>query len=155
MMEILMHPSLRSRNNTLPASWGSLFAPNWLVITLSSRLTTVLNLPSIISRFASYVCSFCCCLVTNPCLTLCNPRDCSSPGFPVCYLPEFAQAHVQRADDAIQPSHLLSPPSLPALNLSQDQGLFQWVGFSQQVARVLELLLQHQSFQWIFRVDFL
>ena len=51
------------------------------------------------------------------------------------------------------PSHPLSPPSPPALNLSQHQGLFQWVGSSHQVAQVLEL--QHQSFWWIFRVDFL
>ena len=43
----------------------------------------------------------------------------------------------------------------PALNLFQHQGLFQWVGSSRQVAKVLELQLQHQSFQWIFRVDFL
>ena len=48
--------------------------------------------------------------------------------------------------------HLLSSPSPPVLNLSQNQGLFQWVGSSHQVAKVLEL--QHQSFQWIFRVDF-
>ena len=46
-------------------------------------------------------------------------------------------------------------PSFPALNLSQHQGLFQWVSSSHQVAKVLELQLQHQSFQWIFRVDFL
>ena len=55
----------------------------------------------------------------------------------------------------LEPSHPLSPPSPPAINLSQHQGLFQWVGFSHQVAKVLELQLQHQSFQWIFRVDFL
>ena len=53
--------------------------------------------------------------------------------------------------NAIQPSHPLSSPSLPAFNLSQHQGLFQWVDSSDQVAKVLEL--QHQSFQWIFRVD--
>ena len=57
--------------------------------------------------------------------------------------------------DAIQPSHSLSPPSLPALNLSKHQGLFQGVSSSHQVAIVLELQLEHQSFQWIFRVDFL
>ena len=57
--------------------------------------------------------------------------------------------------DAIQPFHpLLSAPFL-ALNLSQHQGFFQWVCSSHQVAKVLELQLQHQSFQWIFRVDFL
>ena len=54
--------------------------------------------------------------------------------------------------DSIQPSHPLLPASPPALSLSQHQGLFQWVGTSHQVAKVLEL--QHQSFQWMFRVDF-
>ena len=56
--------------------------------------------------------------------------DCSVPGFPVlCHLPEFAQIHVHWVGDAIQPSRPLSSPS-PALNLSQHQGLFHWVGFS-------------------------
>ena len=53
----------------------------------------------------------------------------------------------------LQPSML--SPSPPALNLSQHQGLFQWVRSSHQVARVLEFQLQHQSFWWIFRIDFL
>jgi len=55
--------------------------------------------------------------------------------------------------DDIQPFHSLSPSSPPALNLTQHQNLFQWVSSAHQVAKVLEL--QHQSFQWIFRVDFL
>ena len=89
------------------------------------------------------------------CLTLCDPMDCSMPGFPVLhYLPEFAQIHVHWVGNAIQPSHPLSSPSSPTFNLSQHQGLFQWVGSSYQVARVLEFQLQHQSFQWIFRTDF-
>ena len=75
--------------------------------------------------------------------------DCSMPGFPVLYyLPEFAQTHVHRVGDVIQPSHPLSPPS-PAFNLSQHQDVFQWVSSSHQVVKVLELQLQHQSFQWI------
>ena len=57
--------------------------------------------------------------------------------------------------DAIQRSHPLSSPTPPALNLSQHQGLFQWVNSSHRVAEVLELQFQHQSFQWIFRTDFL
>ena len=57
--------------------------------------------------------------------------------------------------DAIQPSHPLSSPSPPALNLSQHQGLFQWISSSHQVAKVLEFQLQYQSFQWIFRTYFL
>ena len=57
--------------------------------------------------------------------------------------------------DAIQPSHPPLSPSPPALNLSQHQGLFQWVSYLHQVAKVSEPQLQHQSFQWIFRINFL
>ena len=90
------------------------------------------------------------------CPTLCNPMDCSTPGFPVHHqLLELPQTHVHQVSDAIQPSHPLSSPSPPAFNLSQHQGLFQWASSSHQVARVLEFQLQHQSFQWIFRTDFL
>ena len=79
-----------------------------------------------------------------------SPMDGSTPGFPVLHhLPEFAQTHVHWGGDAIQPSHPLLPPSPSALNLPHHQGLFQWIGSSHQVAKVLEL--QHQSFQWIFR----
>ena len=82
--------------------------------------------------------------------------DCSTPGLPVHHqLPELAQTHVNWVGDAIQPSHPLSAPSPHAFNLSQHQSLFQWVSSSHQVARVLEFQLQHQSFQWIFGVDFL
>ena len=94
--------------------------------------------------------------VARSCLTLCNPINCSSPGLPVHHqLLEFTQTNFHRVGDAIQPSHPLSSPSPPALNLSKHRGLFQWVSSSHQVAKVLELQLQHQSFQWIFRVDFL
>ena len=99
----------------------------------------------------------CCCSVPKLCPTLCHLMDCSTPGFPVfLYLLEFAQIHVHRVSGAIQPPHPLSPPSPSAFNLPQHQGLFQWISSSPQVARVLELQfqLQHQSFQWIFRVDF-
>ena len=62
--------------------------------------------------------------VTQSCPSLHEPMDCSTPGFPVLHhLLEFDQTHVHWVSDAIQPSHLLSPPS-PALNLSQHQGLF-------------------------------
>ena len=77
-------------------------------------------------------------------------------GFPVLHhLLEFAQTHVHWVGDAIQPSHPLLLPSPPALNLSQHQSLFQWVSSLHQVAKGLEFQLQHQSFQWIFRIDFL
>ena len=94
--------------------------------------------------------------VAQSCLTLCDPVDCSMPGLPVhCQLPEFTQTHVRWVSDPIQPSHPLSSPSPPAFNLSQHQGLFKWVSSWHQVAKVLEFQLQHQSFQWIFRTDFL
>ena len=93
------------------------------------------------------------CSVTQSCPTLCNPMDCSTPGFPVLHhLSEFA--HVHWVSDAIQQSCPLSSPSPPTFNPSQHQGLFQWAGSSHQVAKVLELQLQHQSFQWILRIDF-
>ena len=67
---------------------------------------------------------------------LCNPMDCSTPGFPVLHcLPQFAQNYVRWVDDAIQPSHPLSPPFPLALNLAQHQGLFQWVSSLHQVAK--------------------
>ena len=71
------------------------------------------------------------------------------------YLPQFAQTHVHWVSNAIQSSHPLSSPS-PALKLSQHQGLFHWdSSSSHQVAKLLELQLQHQPFKCIFRVDFL
>ena len=93
--------------------------------------------------------------VAQLCPTLCDPVNRSTPGLPVHHqLPEFTQTHVPRVGDAIQPSHPLSSPSPPAPNPSQHQGLFQWVNSSHEVAKVLELL-QHQSFQWLFRTHFL
>ena len=69
--------------------------------------------------------------VAQLCLTLCDPMDWSTPGFPVHHqLPELTQTYVHRVGDAIQPSHPLSSPSPPAFNLSQHQGLFQWVSSS-------------------------
>ena len=88
---------------------------------------------------------FPCCSVAQSCPTLCDPMDCSTPGFPVLHhLPEFAQTHLHWVGDAIQPSHPLSSPSPPALNLSQHQDLFQWVGSLHPSTKVLELQLQHE-----------
>ena len=82
--------------------------------------------------------------------------DCSTPGFPVHHQhPKFTPTHIHWVGDAIQPSHPLSSPSPPVFNLSQHQGLFKWVSSLHQMAKVLEFQLQHQSFQWIFRTDFL
>ena len=76
----------------------------------------------------------------------------AAPGFPVHHrLPELTQTHVHWVSVAIQLSHPLSSPSPPAFNLSQHQGLFQWVSSLHQVAKGLEF--QYQSFQWIFRTD--
>ena len=83
-----------------PVPWGSSFGPT--------------SLPP----------SFCC-SVAHSCLTLCDPMDCSTPGFPVLHhLPELAQIHVHRVNDTIQLSRALSPSPPPALSLSQHQGLF-------------------------------
>ena len=85
--------------------------------------------------------------------TVCDPMDRSTPGFPVLHhLLELAQTHVHRVSDAIQPSCPLLPTS-PPLSLSQHLRLFQWVNSSHQVVTVLELQLQHQSFQWTSRTD--
>ena len=114
---------------------------------LKRRIWSICIKDLFVSQFSS---------VAQSCPTLWDPMDCSTPGFPVHHqLLELAQTHVHRATDAIQPSHPLSSPSLPAFNLSQHQGLFQWISSLHQVAKVLELQLKHQSFQWILRVDFL
>ena len=87
--------------------------------------------PSISHQFSS---------VAQSCPTLCDPMDCSTPGFPVhCQLLEFTQTHVHWVGDAIQPSHPLSSPSSVAFNLAQHQGLFQWVSSSHQVDKVLRV----------------
>ena len=84
----------------------------------------------------------CCCSVGKSCLTLSDSMDCSIPGFLVLHhFLEFTQTHVLWVGDAIQPCHPLSSPSPPVFNLSQNQGLFQWVGSSHQVIKVLELQL--------------
>ena len=89
---------------------------------------------------------FQCSSVTQLCLTLCNPMDCSMPGLSVHHqLPEFTQIHVHWVSDAIKPSHPLLSSSPPAFNLFQHQGLLKWVSSLHQVAKVLEFQLQHQS----------
>ena len=85
-------------------------------------------------------CPGCCSWVTQLCLTVRDPRDCSTPGSPVLHhLQECVQTQVRGVSAAIQPSHPLSPPSPPTLTLSQCRGLFQWFGSAHQVARALEL----------------
>ena len=120
-------------------AWAS---SEYLIRVLQSRLKIVHSV-----QFSS---------VTQSCPTLCNPMNCSTPGLPVHHqLPESTQNHVHWVGDAIQPPHPLSSPSPPALNLSQHQGLFKWVGSSYQVAKVFEFKLQYQSCQWTPRTDLL
>ena len=86
--------------------------------------------------------------VAQSCLTLYDPMDCSKPVFPVHHqLLEFIQTHVHRVGGAIQPSHPLLSSSPPSLNLSCHRDLLEGVSSSHQVAKVLELQLQYQSFQ--------
>ena len=89
---------------------------------------------------------------------LCDPMICSTPGLPVHHqLPEFTQTHVHWVDDAIQPSHPLSFPSPPTFNLSQHQDLLPmsqlFTPGGQSIGQSIQL--QHQSFQWTPRTDFL
>ena len=131
---------------------------NSLLLHLPDRLT--LQCPRMLSldlfSFYTYLLGdsdiTCCYSVTKLCLTLCDPTDCSTPGHPVPHhLTKFAQVHIHCIGDAIQPSHPQMPSS-SALNLSQHQGLYHWVGCSPQMTKLLELQLQF--FQRIFRVDF-
>ena len=93
--------------------------------------------------------------VTRLCPTLHDSVDCGTPGFLVHHqLPKLTQTHVHPVGDAIELSHPLSSSS-PAFSLSQHQGFYKWVSSLHQVAKVLEFQLQPQSFQWIFRTDFL
>ena len=99
------------------------------------NLWTLSN-PKILTKLFSSVAQSCQTEQPHEPQTLCNLMNHSTPGLPVHHqLPEFTQTHVHRVDDAIQPSHPLSSPSPPAFNLSQHQGLFQWVSSSQQVAK--------------------
>ena len=153
----LMYSKWKSRFSPQPnSSISSLFQRKVFPFVHSSAgvlwqftiLSGIANLlPNFDTRFSS---------VAQSCPTLGDPMDCSMPSFPVHHqLPELAQTHIHWVNDAIKLYHPLSAPSPPAFNLSQHQGLFKWVSSSHQVAKVLEFQLQHQSFPWIFRTDFL
>ena len=135
-------------NASLNKIWSLLKKFIWLDLFSHNKSDRIIiNFCYIIIQFSS---------VTQSCLTLCDPMNCNMPGLPVHHqLLEFTQAHAHWVGDAIEPSHLLSSPSPPAFNLSQHQGLFKWFSSSHKVAKLLEFQLQHQSFQWIFRIDFL
>ena len=91
-------------------------------------------------------------IVQSLCLILCNPMDCSMPAkFPL----EFAQTHTHWVGDSIQPSDPLSPPSSPALQTSSASGSFPMNQLFMLYGQIFRLQLQHQFFQWIFRVNLL
>ena len=132
------------RNPSLTSSHEGFFPMFSCFIVLHFTLRSMIYFKLIVSS------------VAQSCMTLWDPMECSTPEFPVHHqFPELAQTHVHQVSDAIQPSHPLSSPSPPAFNLSQHQGLFKGVNCLHQVTKVLELQFQHQSFQWIFRTDFL
>ena len=135
----LQQPVQKTKNSavTAPEFWG----PGQLLYIFYPHFQLRIN------QFSS---------VVQSCPTLCDPMNWSTPDLPVHHqLPEFTQTQVHWVSDAIQPFHPLSFPSPPTLNHSQHQSLFKWVSSLSQVAKVLEFQLQHQSFQWIFRTDFL
>ena len=128
--------------------WASWVWAAWVYYTEHSSAinTAVLHHPRL-AESKHVQPAFLFCSVAKLCLTLCNAMGCSRLLCP-SYLSEFVQIRVHRDGDAIQPSHPLLRPSPSAFNLAQHQGLFQRVGSSHQVAKILELQLQHQSFQW-------
>ena len=158
LASLLSKPRGHSSSNkrcpkALTRRWANYFyqLPSETTFKWKRPLMDVRTKDSQISVISSVIIS-----VTQSCPTLCDSMDCSTPGLPVHHqLPELVQTHVHWVSDAIQPSHPLSSPSPPAFNLSQHQGLFQWVSSLHEVAKVLEFQLHHQSFQWIFRTDFL
>ena len=102
--------------------------------------------------------NYCCSSVAKSCLTLCNSMDCRTPGLPVLHhLPELAQTHVHWVGDAIQPSQPLPSPSPPALKLSQNQGLFQWVSSFHQVTKVSFSISPSKEYSGLisFKMDWL
>ena len=149
--------------------WGNRIQANTDLQTqlycIELKFQRIIKWPDVENHFLCTITLFCCSgyqknqsvsSVAQSCPTLCNPMNRSTPLLPVHHqLPEFIQIHVHWVSDAIQPSHPVSSASPPAPNLSQHQGLFQWVSSSHQVAKALEFQLQHQSFQWTPRTDLL
>ena len=132
--------------NNYPSGYQSVWA-RIIFISLSISKGALYNMWASSVQFTS---------VSQSCPTLSNPMNRRTPGLIVHHkLPEFTQTHVHRVSDAIQPSLLLSSPSLTVPNPSQHQGLFQWVNSSYEVAKVLEFQLQHQSLKWTPRNDLL
>ena len=107
------------------------------------------SVDSICAKDFCFLCGGVCCSVA-----LWDPRDCSTPGFPVLhYLLEFTQTHVHWVSHAIQPSHPLPPPSPPALSLSQHRSIFQGASSSHQVAKVFAFKMQENKILWVFYLN--
>ena len=140
--------------HTLLVALCLIFLFHWLIDSMGMRMCFVHLYLSVIGSFPEIQQTLSVVVQLLNHVQLCNPMDCSTPCFPVLHH-ELAQTQVHWVSDAIQPSHPLSSLSLPTFNLSQHQGLFYWVGSLHQVAEVLELQLQHQSFQWLFSTYFL
>ena len=139
------HKRIGAQENIHHWSFCSLKGKLWNLCKYGPTTALILVLlyysPAIYLFFFCFHLEICCCTVAKSCLTLCELMDCSTSGFPILHhLPELAQTQIHWVGDAIQPSHPLSPPSSLVLNLSQFQGLYQWVGSLQQVAKVLEFL---------------
>ena len=149
---------LDAKANRVPSGFSIIACWEWLPLTVQRERKAgevIKGYAKIFQKILKTIISVQFSSITESCPTLCDPMDCSTPGLPVHHqLPEFTQTHILSVRDAIQPSHPLSSPSPPALNLSHHQGLFKWVSSSHQVAKVLEFQLQHQFLQWIFRSDF-
>ena len=138
-----------SIESVMPFNHGILCRPLWLHSINFSSLQ-----PTVIIALPCSVVSLCCCSVTKLYWTLCDPVNCSMPGLSAHhYLPEcsnlcpLSQWYHPTISSSVAPFSFC-PQFLPA------SGLFQWVSSLHQVAKVLELQLQHQSIQWIFRIDF-
>ena len=106
-------------------------------------------------RFLPMYFYYSCCLVTQSCLTLSDPTDCSTPGFPVFhFLPELAQTYVHWVGDALHPTISSSVvPFSSCLQSFSASGSFQMSQFFASGGQSIGVQLQHQSFQWIFRTD--
>ena len=128
--------------------WLNLYSLFWSIFNVNLKIICSFQTLGIVLKFVN--CYFC--SAAHSCPTLCDPTDRSTPGLPVPHhLLRFAQVHVHCIGEAVQPAHPLMLSSPSALSLSQHQGLSQWVFHSHQMTKILELQLQHQSFQWIFR----
>ena len=139
-IKVFSNESVLHISQSIGASASALLLPmniqDWFPLGLTGLLSLQSKgLPRVFSNSIVQFSSVQFISVAQSCLTLCDSMNRSTSGLPVHHqLPEFTQTHVHGVGDSIQPSHPLSSPSPPAFNLSQHQGLFQWVSSSHQVA---------------------